>query len=257
MKKKISGREETWIYGIHAVEAALLNKNRTCYKLLLEKDNLVSGEVLKKSKGLHPKLIIEGGDPKMKERLQTLFGRDAVHQGLALQTKPLDELALEELPPHSDQSLVLILDQVTDPHNVGAILRSAAAFGAHALICPDHNSPSFHSPILAKSASGALEHVPIIKVTNLSRALDHLKKNGYWCVGLDEHGKPLNGIQLPSHIALILGAEGKGLRRLTEESCDFLVSLPTTKAFSTLNVSNAAAVALYEIRRQNPFPLLS
>jgi 23S rRNA (guanosine2251-2'-O)-methyltransferase len=138
------------------------------------------------------------------------------------------------------------LDQVSDPHNVGAILRSAAVFGAKALILTDRNAPS-ESGVLAKSASGALEIVPLIRVTNLAHTIKDLKDIGFWCVGFAETGTTtLDQIDLKGKIALVMGAEGDGMRRLTKDLCDFTVSLPTAASFSALNVSNAAAIALYE-----------
>src|SRR6185312_874284 len=160
----------------------------------------------------------------------------------------LDE-QLDELAGQADATL-LLLDRITDPHNVGAILRSAAAFGALAVILTErHAAPE--SGALAKAASGALEHVPLIRVANLARALELLKKGGFWIAGLAAEGsQTLAGAKLTGKVGLALGAEGPGLRRLTREHCDLLVRLPTGGAIDHLNVSNAAAVALYELVRQ-------
>lgn len=193
------------------------------------------------------------------EEFDNKFGRDAVHQGIALETEPLATPPLEdiiEVHEGSEASLIILLDQVTDPHNVGAIARSAAAFGANALVMPKHQSAPLDSAILAKTACGGVEHIPLLTVTNLARSMEQLKKGGYWCIGLDERGEqPIDKAPLKGKIALILGAEGKGLRRLTKDNCDFLTQLPTNPAFPTLNVSNAAALSFYEYSRQNSHKL--
>lgn len=190
-----------------------------------------------------------------RQRLEAVLPAGAVHQGVAVQVVPLPPVTIDDLEddaaPHQ---CVVVLDQVSDPHNVGAILRSAAVFGAKALILTDRHAPS-ESGTLAKSASGALEIVPLIRVTNLAHALKDLKDIGFWCVGFAESGdKQLNQIDLKGKIALVMGAEGEGMRRLTKGLCDFTVSLPTAGAFSTLNVSNAAAIALYETFRASSAP---
>jgi 23S rRNA (guanosine2251-2'-O)-methyltransferase len=179
---------------------------------------------------------------------------------MALAVEPLAELAIEDVidrvgpPPAAGtiSQIVVLLDQVTDPHNVGAVLRSAAAFGALALVLPEHGAPPV-TGTLGKAASGALEHVPIIRVVNLVRAIDRLKSAGFWCVGLDERAeRPLAALKLEGRIALVLGGEGEGMRRLTRERCDLVARLPTGGAIASLNVSNAAAVALYELVRGDP-----
>jgi 23S rRNA (guanosine2251-2'-O)-methyltransferase len=185
-----------------------------------------------------------------KEDLERLLPRDAVHQDVLLDCQPLTDLFLGDvLEGAPDNAVVLVLDQVTDPHNVGAILRSAAAFGALAVVMQKLHAPDI-TGTLAKSASGAVEHVPLIREVNLSRALEQLKEAGFFCIGLDEEGKqPLAKLKLTGKTALVLGAEGAGLRRLVAENCDELVKLPTQGAIASLNVSNAAAVALYELIR--------
>jgi 23S rRNA (guanosine2251-2'-O)-methyltransferase len=178
-----------------------------------------------------------------------------VHQGVVLEAAPLHEPSLHDIiagdnPP----DLLIMLDQVTDPHNVGAILRSAAAFGAGAVIMTERNAPGL-TGVLAKAASGATEHVPQIHVVNLARVLDELQEAGYWRVGLAEEGaKELSALDLSGRTVLVLGAEGEGLRQLTRKKCDELAKLPTSGPIGSLNVSNAAAVGLYEARRQKtPF----
>lgn len=173
--------------------------------------------------------------------LTARLGPEAVHQGLLAEASPLPDLDLSEL---SGKGIVLVLDQVTDPHNVGAILRTAAAFGVEALVTTERHSPSF-TGVLAKSASGGLEHVAIISVVNLARALEELGDIGYTRIGLDSEGpEALGATDLAPPLALVLGAEGKGLRRLTREKCDRLARLDMPGAIKSLNVSNACAVAL-------------
>ena len=175
------------------------------------------------------------------EEIAARAPRDSVHQGVLLEARPLAPIDLSELPP---DGLVVVLDQVTDPHNVGAILRTAAAFAVDALVTTERHSPEF-SGALAKSASGGLEHVPICVVTNLARALAEMGDMGYLRIGLDSEGPDrLDQIPLSRPLALVLGAEGKGLRRLSRERCDGLARLDLPGAIKSLNVSNACAVAL-------------
>ncbi|MGN6670159.1 MAG: 23S rRNA (guanosine(2251)-2'-O)-methyltransferase RlmB [Candidatus Nucleicultricaceae bacterium] len=238
-----------WIYGTHAVERALQNPKRQCLKLILGPSSPLEEHEIAEIKRTHPTLEIVKED---REFFNIQFGPQATHQGIALLVKNLPVLGIEEMITPDRAQVFVVLDQVTDPHNVGAILRSCAAFQVDALILPDMNACPTESPVLAKNASGALEVVPIVTVTNLARTLDYLKKNGFWCVGLDEMGQDLGSkTKLEGNLVLILGAEGKGMRRLTKENCDFLIRLPTTQDFATLNVSNAAAIVLYEMRRQN------
>ncbi|MFN7710648.1 MAG: 23S rRNA (guanosine(2251)-2'-O)-methyltransferase RlmB [Holosporales bacterium] len=231
------------IYGWHAVRAVLSSGRRPLYRLYVidaaTKENLAPPACLPT-------------EVKDRDYFKKRLGLDAVHQGVLLEAGPLEAPLLDEVLANPETRLVMVLDQVTDPHNLGAILRSCAAFGASALIIPDRNSPDSRNPIIAKTASGAMENIPVVRVVNLNRALDDLKAAGFWCMGLDERGdKDLDQMDLKGRVALVMGAEGSGLRRLTRESCDLLVRLPTNPAFPTLNVSVASAISLYEWQRQN------
>lgn len=186
------------------------------------------------------------------EQFEKNLPADSVHQGIALLTAPLPNAHIDECGPvmEGQKNLVLVLDQVTDPHNVGAIIRSATAFGAKAIITTDRHAPP-ESGTLAKSASGALETLPWVRVTNLSRTLDQLAEMGYWRIGLDGHANTnINEADFGDNIALVLGAEGKGLRKGTTDHCDAIVKLPISGTVESLNVSNAAAVALYVFSAQ-------
>ena len=178
--------------------------------------------------------------------LARLVPHDAPHQGVVIEVEPLEEAWLDGLLANSsDQAVLLVLDQVTDPHNVGAILRSAAAFGAIGIVTQDRHSPP-ESGALAKAASGALERVPWARVVNLARALDEIGEAGFWRIGLTGQAETeLKNALGPKKVALVLGAEGAGLRVNTREHCDALARLPISGAVESLNVSNAAAIALY------------
>jgi len=184
---------------------------------------------------------------------ERLLPQSAVHHGLALEVEPLDNADLEDVLRAAEvaegRSVILVLDQVSDPHNVGAVLRSAAAFGAGAVIVGEHGAPP-STGVLAKAASGALDIVPLVRAVNLARTLDRLKEAGFWCCGLDETAPAtLANLDLGRRVVLVLGSEGSGLRRLLRERCDYLARLPTRPELPSLNVSNAAAVALYELVR--------
>ena len=229
-------QKKQWLYGHHTVRSALENKDRHLFKLFVG------------SETLQEEFSHKGATLVTKKTFEDLFGPQAVHQGIAAQVSTLQTIKIEDLiSEKTEQDLFIVLDQVTDPHNVGAILRSAAAFGAKALITQERNAPSSDSGILAKTASGALEQLPLVSVTNLARSLTTLKKEGYWVAGLDEKGTSLSSSNLPRPLVLVLGAEGKGLRRLVQKECDLLLCLPTSPSYTTLNVSNAAAVALYAV----------
>jgi 23S rRNA (guanosine2251-2'-O)-methyltransferase len=234
------------LYGRHAVAAALANRDRPVLRLLTTGDAPDALTSAAEARGLTVEVM-------QRQDLDALLPPGAVHQGLVLEAGPLPAHGLEDLntpPDPGDAAVVVVLDQVSDPHNVGAILRSAAAFGALGVVTQDRHAPA-ETGALAKAASGALEHVPLIRVPNLSRALKDLRDIGFWSVGLDADAPvTLGGAALSGRLALVLGAEGAGLRRLTREHCDHLARLPMMPgAVESLNVSNACAVALYELRR--------
>jgi len=251
-EKDTHDKAAAWLYGRHAVEAALGNPARRCQRLIALRETAAEAETL--LRGARAKPPRAGVEVIERRALEKILPQGAVHQGLALAAEPLPAADLESIAaaaatPGTPQ-IVVVLDQVTDPHNVGAILRSAAAFGALAVIVPEHGAPSV-SGALAKAASGALEDVPLLRVANLSRALEKLKQAGFWSLGLDEQAEQtIAALDLPERVALVLGAEGSGLRRLTREHCDFLARLPTRSAMASLNVSNAAAVALYALAQR-------
>ena len=246
-KTRPTNKAGEFLYGRHAVAAALGNPARKLRRLY------VTDEALATELGAPADLDVSiGAKPELDRFLAGRGMEGAVHQGVALLAEPLAAPTLDDLLGGDATGPLVILDQVTDPHNVGAILRSAAMFGAAALIVTDRHAPH-ESAVLAKAASGALELVPIVRVVNLARALRELGAAGYWRVGLAEGGETLQPGAPGAKVALVLGAEGPGLRRLTIEHCDALVALPAapnaTHGFTTLNVSNAAAVALYAITR--------
>lgn len=243
-QQRDNAKNSHWLYGIHPVHEALNNQKRTLHRLIATKK---SAEAL-------PPGTADRARPELatSDEIAELLPQGAVHQGLALHAAPLPPLALEDiLTPLSEAESppLLFLDQVSDPHNVGAILRSAAAFGAAAVVVQDRHAPQV-TGTLAKSASGAVEHIPLIRVTNLARALETVADEGYFRLGLAGEADETLGTQdLTGKIALVLGAEGPGLRRLTRERCDLLVRLPTAGPISSLNVSNAAAVALFAVKK--------
>ena len=223
------------VFGFHAVRAALSARRRPFLALHATEAaaERLTAEIA--AARLQPRLVTG-------EDLSRRLGAQAVHQGVLLEAGPLPELDLSEIESRS--GLVLVLDQITDPHNVGAILRTAAAFAVDALVTTMRRAPEI-SGILAKAASGGADLVPIVEVVNLARALDELGEQGYWRVGLDSDAPtPFQGVAVSRPLALVLGAEDKGLRRLTRERCDALARLDMPGAIKSLNVSNACAVAL-------------
>lgn len=235
------------MFGLHAVRAAWLNANRRCHRLWLTEtaqQSLSEMFTQAEAQGLNrPNVSLVS-----REQLDEWFP-DFVHQGVVLDGDSLGEQTIEDLLAASP-SLLVLLDQVTDPHNVGAILRSAAALNAGGVIVTERNSPN-QTGTLAKTASGALDMVPLVHVVNIAQTIDKLRAAGYWCVGLAEQGqKNLHDVDMTGKAVLVLGAEGDGLRRLTRERCDELAKLPTSAALPSLNVSNAAAIGLYEVFKQ-------
>lgn len=229
-----SSRDTVTIYGFHAVREALRSSRREIVDLYATEAAAVRLGLEAAARGLSAQVVTG-------EEIAARLGRDAVHQGVLLRARPLAPLAIADLP---EAGLVLVLDQVTDPHNVGAMVRTAAAFGAHALVTTERHSPEF-SGVLAKSASGGLEHVAIVTVTNLARALRELGDVGYLRVGLDsEAPSVLEATPMQTPLAVVLGAEGKGLRRLTRENCDVLARIELPGPIKSLNVSNACALAM-------------
>jgi 23S rRNA (guanosine2251-2'-O)-methyltransferase len=231
--------DSLWLYGIHAVTAALANPHRKVLRILATPNALARLT----EAGSRLPFAAEDTTPRDLDRL---LGGDAVHQGIALEVAPLPTFGLEAL---ADAKLVVVLDQVTDPHNVGAILRSAVAFAADAIVTTGRHSAA-ESGTLAKAASGALDQIKWIEVQNLARALEEIGAMGFARIGLDSDADtPLEGAMTGPRIALVLGAEGKGLRRLTSETCDVVARLVIPGAIASLNVSNAAVLALYLAHR--------
>ena len=240
-RKTLADSSQLYIYGSHAVRAAVDNPKRHIKNLYLTENAAHElAETLAKRN-------IQAQISKP-QQLASLLPPDAVHQGMVLETEPLPEPDLAGLA--ASGKLLVLLDQVSDPRNVGAILRAAAVFGAGGIILPRRNSPP-PSGTLAKTASGALEVVPLLAIANLARALETLHKAGYMSVGLDERGDTLIGdVPKDRPLAVVMGAEGSGLRRLTRETCDMLARLPVADdaGFATLNVATATAVTLYALK---------
>ena len=237
----VAPRGSVWLHGIHAVAAALQNPARRLKRLVLTED----AETALMAHAPQPWPLVPERIERV--RLDHLLGRDTVHQGVGLLadllTPPSLAAALARPGP------ILVLDQVTDPRNIGATLRSAAAFGAAAVVLQERNAPE-ETGVMAKAASGALETVPLLRAVNLARTLVALKAAGLWVIGLDAGAAPLRGTALRERrVVLVLGAEGDGMRRLTRETCDELVGLAMPGVMESLNVSAAATLAMYELTR--------
>jgi 23S rRNA (guanosine2251-2'-O)-methyltransferase len=242
-QKRADARETVWLFGLHAVRDALMNPGREKLRLVLTKnaaDKL--GEAIAAG-GIEPEIV----EPR---KFDVPIDEGSVHQGAALEAKPLNWGRFEDVcATGAGLPLVVCLDRVTDPHNVGAVLRSAEVFGARAVIATKHHSAP-ETGALAKAASGALERQPYLRVTNLSDAMVTLRDMGFALIGLDGDGavslpEALAALQPGRAVALVLGAEGPGLRDKTRETCDVVARIPFAGEFGSLNVSNAAAVALY------------
>ena len=230
------------LYGLHTVRAAIDNPRRRIHRLLATRNALARLEI---DQDAALPFALEIVEPRL---LDKLLGGDAVHQGAMIEAEPLRPKPLDQL---GETKLVLVLDQVTDPHNVGAIMRSAVAFGAGALITTSRHSPS-ESGVLAKAASGALEHIDHIEVRNLAEAIGELHAAGFQSVGLDSEGPAeIEDTISGDRVALVLGAEGKGLRQKTRETVTALARLDLPGPIRSLNVSNATAVALYVAARRS------
>ena len=227
-----------WLFGHHAVQAALKANKRTFKQLWVTPNNEETYKALAVQAGVRMQTV----DRKKLDGLS-----QQPHQGVGLEASNLPATHLKDLY-HTD--LLLALDQVTDPHNVGACLRSANAFGCGGVLVPSAHSPK-DSPIIAKAGAGALEDTPLVTVGNLAQALENLKKEGFWIVGLDGHTEQtLSDIDLKGKIVLVMGSEGDGLRDLVRKKCDFIAKLPMGGTVESLNVSVAAGIALYEVRRK-------
>ncbi|QYX55743.1 23S rRNA (guanosine(2251)-2'-O)-methyltransferase RlmB [Roseovarius sp. SCSIO 43702] len=241
--KRAAGDETVWLFGLHAVRDALGNPRREKLRLVVTKNAADKLAEAIEAAGIAPEIA----DPR---RFPAPLDPNSVHQGAALEVRPLDWGSLADvcLRDGPGAPRLLMLDRVTDPHNVGAILRSAEVFGARAVIAPRHHSAP-ETGALAKTASGALERQPYLRVRNLAEAIAEVQAMGFLALGLDGEAEAtvetaLEGMR-DRPVALVLGAEGPGLRQKTRETCDRLVKIPFFGAFGSLNVSNAAAVALY------------
>ncbi len=233
------------LFGLHAVREAWKNEKRYVHALFITEVAMKEFEPDLKTTAKRPAPQIV-----TKEEIDRAFPSGTVHQGIALSCQPLAENSVIDLIIKAEskkKSVIVILDQVTDPHNIGAILRSACAFGADGVVMQTRHAPEMDG-ILAKTACGAVEHMPVAYETNLSRAIEKLKEHHYTVIGLDEHSpKTFGDLYAYDRAVIVLGAEGSGMRRLIREHCDELVTLPTKPPIASLNVSNAAAVALYAL----------
>ena len=241
-KAKVEAKETVWLFGIHAVRDALVNPRREKLRLIVTKNALDRLADAVAEAGIEPEIE----DPR---KFSAPIDEGSVHQGAALEVKPLNwGRPMDVAVSGEGAPLVVLLDRVTDPHNAGAVLRSAEVFGARAVIAPRHHSAP-ETGALAKTASGALERQPYLRVINLAETMEELKSAGYLLIGLDGEAEltldQALGQAGTRAVGLVLGAEGPGLREKTRETCDLIARIPFAGAFGSLNVSNAAAVALY------------
>lgn len=245
--KRAEAKETVWLFGLHAVRDALLNPAREKLRLVVTKNALDKLEQAVAEAGIEPEVV----DPR---KFDVPIDEGSVHQGAAMEVRPLNWGKLSDVAiSGAGAPLVVLMDRVTDPHNVGAVLRSAEVFGARAVIAPRHHSAP-ETGALAKTASGALERQPYLRVTNLADAMDELRDMGFFLIGLDGEAQITLEDAVKDAgtrpIGLVLGAEGPGLREKTRETCDLLARIPFSGAFGSLNVSNAAAVSLYAASRR-------
>lgn len=256
--KESRPRVRIHLFGFHAVSAALSNPNRTVHHIYAtEQTELEAMDMVARAAQIRDE---SGGDalPQItlleRENFDRALPKGTVHQGIGIDCDPLQDVFMTDLIHQIEgqkNSVVVLLDQISDPHNLGAIMRSACAFGADAIIVQNRHTPELNA-VVAKIASGAMEHLPVIYETNLARAIETLQDHGFFAVALDERGeKTLAQTPHYDRVVLVLGAEGQGLRPLVRNKCDLMVKLPTGGALSSLNVSNAAAIALYEVHRSS------
>ncbi len=242
-RKPASGN---WIYGPHACLAALANPARRISRFLVTANAADDLDLENIAAPVEPQIVD-------RQTLEAELPPDCVHQGIAVLASALPHVDIQDVIAGYGENapvVLLALDQANDPRNIGAILRTAAAFNVSGIIVPDRGTPD-ESGALAKAAAGALETLPMLRVTNLVRTLEDIREQGFWSIGLDGYAEQaVSDMDLQGRIVIVLGAEGKGLRRLTRETCDHLVKIPISSAMESLNLSNAAAITLYEVSRQ-------
>ncbi len=242
---KSNKKSTSIIFGKHPVICALNNPNRKSKNLYITKElwNEISSQFPKSKCSIH---FVD------KKEIEKLAPQGSNHQNILLEVEPLNQLSIEDIisqDENKDHSCLVILDQVSDPHNIGAILRSAAAFSISAIILPDYHSPKENNTII-KCAAGATETIPMISVTNISQCIKALKQEGYWVIGMDGNTSlELKPDLFSKKTIIVLGSEEKGMRKLTRDSCDYIVKIPISSSMESLNVSNAAAIAMYEFHK--------